>query len=255
MELIQRPRTVAAGLALIAAAVLAVSAVQAAVASLFAARICFVHEGDADDAQEWADFFAGFGAITTLIDGDDSDIEPAPLCDYFVIGPRTTWDDPEGAEAIIASGIPVLGLGEGGGHFFDAVGLTEIGHGLSALFPNVEELRVANPAYDAWSGPNPVDVEQSDTVAVYNVPTTFQMLVLEDSSDASITVDGLHPEDNSDAAIMEADEIYRRWGGDAGPENLTTEGGYVITNLLATMPRAFSLHTRFVPFISSEPLN
>jgi hypothetical protein len=165
------------------------------------------------------------------------------------------------AEAIVATGKIIVGLGNGGALFFDAAGVRAIGHGYS-MGTGQSGVRVIEPGHPAYAGPNPVTVVAGEMVELYESSFAWTVRHLDAGEGLPepipydpVYYEGYIPAAETHASILSVDDgRLRQWGSWGLPSQLTVAGRFALTNFIAwQLPQPDPLYVVFVPFIAREP--
>lgn len=157
--------------------------------------------------------------------------------EVILIGPdtgnRDTWGDPGGSQAgkLIASGLPIVGLGEGGYAFFGRAHLL-IGfdHGPLTAGTSVEAV---DPASPVWSTPNKLPLPSNHILALY-LENTPLIAVDAQPQTPGLTLTGRLPGDATHYPLIRQDK-YLLWGYVNGPTAMTAEGQQLFVNILKSL--------------------
>ena len=139
-----------------------------------------------------------------------------------------SWGDAAGtqAAALASTGLPIIGLGYGGAHFFERIGI-HIGWNVNA--EGTDPIAVAvNSADPIW---NAITLGSGGAVTLYNGTAPWTGLFSGD------VVSGVTPIATSQAApsyspITREDPRYLEWGYTLGPTAMTTSGQRLFLNAM-----------------------
>ncbi|HEX7976536.1 MAG TPA: protein kinase [Anaerolineales bacterium] len=156
----------------------------------------------------------------------------------IIIGPdtgnRDVWGDPGGSQAgkLIASGLPILGLGEGGYAFFGRAHLP-IGfdNGILASGTSVEAV---DPGSPVWSTPNKIPLPANRVLALY-LDNTPLLAVTVQGQPSGLTLIGRLPGDATHYPIVRQGDKSLLWGYVNGPTSMTAEGQQEFINIVKSL--------------------
>lgn len=189
----------------------------------------FVYSTQSADAQSFKSLLEGQGIKVTLVPYDK--ILAANWSRYHavLIGTDTgLWDDPARVNAILGSGLPVIGIGNGGGRFMDAVTSPDlfIGWGNSAYLSASNGLVFGG---DIYSYPHTVNSTPGANLRIYGSPVST--LALFDPTGNSLRL--LRSPDSPAyfPVVSEAGKFYM-WGYTGSPQGMGTTGKNLFSNLV-----------------------
>jgi subtilisin family serine protease len=175
-------------------------------------------------------------AVTQVLIGSTESSNATLLDDYAALVIDTSSgnaDDWEGREkvvnAVAQSGSPVIGIGEGGGHYFDQVG-SPFGW-LHTWYANGTEIAITSPLHPVLAGPRAVSTA-SGRVAVASSQTGFLAVYLPDPA-SSIELVGRQSNDQTHYPVV-LDRTRREgfWGFYDVPSSYTSDGWNALANLI-----------------------
>lgn len=187
-------------------------------------------------------------AFTEMLDGRGFQVDPLPLdailttdftpYEAIVVGPDTgteeMWGDPEGAwsNALFQTGLPILGLGEGGFSLFGRAQLA-IGWNNGIVFegPNVV---VVDPAHPVWTTPQQISIPANRVLTLYqdNIPA---VAVIVPAPVEDVLLIGGRRNVPAQFTIVQQDERYLLWGYAGGPADMTPVGQQAFVNALYSL--------------------
>lgn len=129
------------------------------------------------------------------------------------------------ANQIFNSGVPVLGMGDGGSYFFQAEGLSKIDEGACGTNNGNPAVSVTNAANSIWSTPNVIST--SGPVAVYSGTSVF---IYEPYSPSGAGVTDIGEDSVNTGYFPLASQTsgahnYMFWGYDVAPTGIMTTTG------------------------------
>jgi len=172
-----------------------------------------------------------------LVDAIPQDALPSTdLRQYraIVVGPDTglqeTWGDPEGAQAnaLFSSGLPILGIGQGGYALFGRAGML-IGFDRGVVGQG-RDVIVVDPNQPVWTTPFEVPISNGG-VRLYSDNADF-VAITADPPGADLRLIARVPDDPNRYLIIGQGQNYVEWGFEGGPLEMTGEGQQVFINLL-----------------------
>ncbi len=200
--------------------------------------IAFIYRNDTESSSDFESFLTqqgynvrmirqmdilstDFGGIKVVLVGHDT-------------GNDSNWGDDAGSEAqsLYASGLPILGFGEGGYALFGKFGLT-IGwrngeHG------ELKDIRIIHPGLPYWNEPYNVVIPPTKIISLYVRPTKY----------VGIHYPSRLPEIEPIASTTEKPDYYplirqsKRyilWGFEGSPSEMTGKGQRTFVNALETL--------------------
>jgi len=125
-------------------------------------------ETDMAGADDWASFLTSKGFQVARYQAHDADKIVQHQPDLIIIADDTTpvWTDMADVNAIRDSGRPVLAIGSGGSHYYDAANAS-IGWLMSGVHFGQSRIYVPNPANPLYTSPNAIAVPADGIVAVH----------------------------------------------------------------------------------------
>lgn len=156
----------------------------------------------------------------------------------IVVGPDTgqdqNWGDQGGAQAnqLLNSGLPILGVGEGGYAFFGRVGLA-IGYD-KGIKANGTDIFVVDPNSSIWSKPNQIDIPGNRVLTLYNGSQPFAAITVTASQPGLVLI-GLQANDLTHFPLIAQGDKYLLWGFSAGPSAMNSLGQQVFVNALNSL--------------------
>jgi serine/threonine protein kinase len=156
----------------------------------------------------------------------------------IVVGPDTgqdqNWGDQAGNQAnqLLNSGLPILGVGEGGYAFFGRVGLA-IGYD-KGIKASGTDIFVVDPNSSIWSKPNQIDIPGNRTLTLYNSSQPFAAITVTASQPGLVLI-GLQANDLTHFPLIAQDNKFLLWGFSAGPSAMNDLGQQVFVNALNSL--------------------
>jgi hypothetical protein len=206
-------------------------------------RAAYVHAGDTGKANDYKSFLQSQEYVVDLIPvGDVTSIDFAPY-QVILIGADTghtdgweenAWGDPDEvqANAIAAANKPVVGLGNGGSLFFQALGLN-ITWG-NAVVATGDSVFAVDPAAPFWTTPNSVGVPGDSIVGLYDGNSDYISVKLPDPIEGVLTI-GRQVNEPTQYPIVAEDGRFLLWGFNDGPADMTNRGQRLFINILRNL--------------------
>lgn len=198
-------------------------------------RLAYLHLLDTVRADEYQSFLEGNGFAVDRIPLDaisSTDFDPYAA---LIVGPDTgsegAWGDEAGeqARALEATGLPILGLGQGGASLF---GRLELAIGWpEAEISSGMEIAVVDAAQPFWSNPNPLAVTTGQAVALYAQEAEVVSIDVPEAG-ANLDLIGQLPDESNRHPLLVQDERYALWGFNRGPADMTPLGQQLLENIL-----------------------
>ena len=201
-------------------------------------NVVYIYLTDAGEAKDYQALLQAHGFKVDLMPED-----AIPGMDFskyraILVGPQTgsgnIWGDTSGNQfnGLINSGLPVLGIGEGGYAFFGKAGLA-IGwdHGVSA---NGKQLVVVDPANSLWSEPTPVPIPVDRVLDIYTNNVSFVAINVPQPIQ-NVALFGSNPSEVNQYILLREQERFFLWGFTNGPRDMTPTGQQLFLNVLESL--------------------
>ena len=137
------------------------------------------------------------------------------------------WGSAAQRSALQASGLPILGLGQGGYALFNDLGL-DLG-GVSIITGTITTTLPVTPSFSAWTSPFPL--AGSSPYQLYNDSDGLAIDLPVGSPPAGVQLIGLAPASGFTNIGLE-DLHFMLWSFNAGPTQMTSDGQRLFLNLL-----------------------
>jgi serine/threonine protein kinase len=200
--------------------------------------IAYIYTSDTNTAGNFQALLQGNNYRVALVPQDTiltTDFIPYQA---VVVGPDTgqdqNWGDQGGSQAnqLVNSGLPILGVGEGGYAFFGRIGLA-IGYD-KGVKASGTDIYVVDPNSPIWSKPHSVDIPGSRVLTLYNSSQPFAAITVTASQPGLVPI-GLQANDLTHFPLISQGDKYLLWGFSAGPSAMTTLGQQVFVNALNSL--------------------
>jgi serine/threonine protein kinase len=213
---------------------------QAAVTQTAAAprQIAYIYASDPNTAGDFQALLQGNNYQVTLVPQNvilTTDFSPYQA---IVVGPDTgldqNWGDQGGNQAnhLASTGLPTLGVGEGGYAFFGRVGLA-IGYD-KGVKDNGTDIFVVDPSSPIWSKPNKIDTSSNRVLTLYTSSQPFAAITVAASQPGLVLI-GLQANDLTHYPLIAQGDKFVLWGFSAGPSAMDPLGQQVFVNVLNSL--------------------
>lgn len=216
---------------------------QAQSATLTAAaqrRVAYIYASDGAAVNDYQSFLQSQGYV----------VDPIPMANVLftnfapykliLIGADTgnsaeyktnPWGDPGKAQAmqVANAGRPVVGLGEGGSLFFQAIGLF-INWGQSWIGSG-NDIFVNNPSAPYWNYPESISLPADQIVKLYDADSPYVAVYLPGPI-AAVTPIGRQSDNAEHYQIIAENQRFLLWGFGNGPAAMSSKGRKVFLNIL-----------------------
>jgi serine/threonine protein kinase len=200
-------------------------------------QIGYIYGTDAQTAGDFQALLQGNNYQVTLLPQNvilTTDFTPFQA---LVVGPDTgqdqNWGDQGGSQAnrLASTGLPILGVGEGGYAFFGRIALA-IGYD-KGVKANGTDILVADPNSPIWSKPNKIDIPSNHTLTLYNSSQPFAAITAAPQS--GLTLIGSDVNDSTQFPLIAQGNKYLLWGFSAGPSAMNALGQQAFINALNSL--------------------
>jgi subtilisin family serine protease len=208
--------------------------------------VAFIHGQDTSAATAYESGLEARGFDVSLVLLGSTESSNASLLnayDLIVIGPFTglnaNWGDEKVLNAVLQSGVPALGIGEGGYAFLGEAG-SSIGYpnGIHAYSPALSGMSATSPLHPALAGPRSVFVS-GGLVKVASTPQEYVAILLSSTS-SNVEVVGRRDQSYGLALVDTGRSAWlASWGFEGVPTGYTNDGWNAVANLanyLIAMP-------------------
>jgi len=203
-------------------------------------NLVYIYLTDAGEAKDYQTLLQAHGFKVDMLPEDAIPTTDFSNYQAILVGPQTgsgnIWGDTGGSQfnGLINSGLPILGIGEGGYAFFGKASLA-IGwdHGATG---NGKELQVVDPSNQLWSYPSQVPIPVDRILEIYtnnsplvviNVPIPIQ----------NVSTFGRNPSDANQYLLLREQVKYILWGFNNGPKDMTPTGQQLFINVVESLLR------------------
>ncbi len=201
-------------------------------------QIAYIYTSDTNTAGGFQALLQGNNYQVTLVTQDailTTDFSPFQA---IVVGPDTgqdqNWGDQDGNQAnnLVTTGLPILGVGEGGYAFFGRAGMA-IGwdKGTKA---NGTDIFVADPSSPIWSEPFKIDIPGNSVLTLYKSSQPFAAITVT-APQPDLVLIGRQSDDPTHFPLIGQGDKFLLWGFSAGPSAMNTLGPQVFINVLNSL--------------------
>ena len=194
-------------------------------------RLAYILKDSLDTALEYAALLEEkywLVDLLTLPEVTNSSLLPAEL---IIVGPDTghlgDWGIPTALNAVLESGKPVLGLGEGGYAFFGKRKLT-IGYPAGGGRSSGKSIVWSAGSDSIWSMPYDIPLGK-DPLQLYTNPSASREIFFEQTP-GDVIVFGYKDGFPGFANLLQEEGMYMLWGFADGPAKMTETGKRVFVN-------------------------
>jgi len=195
-------------------------------------RAAYIWKTDAATAQDYKDLLENNGLATTLIPLADVSTTDLSVFKLLVVGPDTgaggTWGDTATVNAIAQSGLPVIGLSEGGYAFFGKLGLA-IGYPQGAHGTDTTMV-VVDDSQTLYNNVYPIGATTGSPLTLYGSGTNT-VYIYSPKPPAGVVLIGRDPQSASHYPVIQQTYQYLLWGFQGGPTKMSTVGQQLFTNV------------------------
>lgn len=203
-------------------------------------NLAYVYLTDAGEAKDYQTLLQAHGFKVDLLPEDALPITNFKNYLAVLVGPQTgsgnIWGDPGGSQfnALFNSGLPILGIGEGGYAFFGKAALS-IGwnHGATG---SGKELQVVDPANLLWSEPSQIPIPVDRLLEIYTNNSSFVAINIP-APVQDVSTLGRNPSDANQYMLVRQQDKYILWGFANGPKNMTPTGQQLFVNVVESLLR------------------
>lgn len=218
----------------------ATATVQAAATQTASAprKIAYIYTSDTNTAGNFQALLQGNNYQVTLVAQDAILTTDFSTFQAIVIGPDTgqdqNWGDQDGNQAnnLVTTGLPILGVGEGGYAFFGRAGMA-IGWDKGSK-ANGTDIFVADPGSAIWSEPNKVDIPGNSLLTLYKSSQPFVAISVT-APQPDLVLIGRQSDDPTHFPLIVQGGKFLLWGFSAGPSAMDTLGQQVFVNVLNSL--------------------
>jgi hypothetical protein len=202
-------------------------------------RVVYFHLTGTDEAGDYEELLQANGFEVERLPLDAiSSVEDFGEYRAIVLGPDTgneeVWGDTQGAQVstLIGTGLPILGLGDGGAAFFRRANLA-IGWN-NASRGEGTDIVVADPANSGWSTPYQISIPDNRVLTLYSQNSSFVAINVQ-VPPADVVLIAHTTDNNNQFPIIRQGEDYLLWGFSRGPGDMTTTGQQAFVNILSSL--------------------
>ncbi len=198
---------------------------------VLARPVAFVHRYDLGGAAEVKNLLDANGFSTALLTVAESETEDFSNYSMIIIGDDTgslaDWGTPAAVAHINGSGLPILGISEGGYAFFGKLGLA-IGYHQGWHGP-ADSVYVMNPASSIYTTPNAITVPVNRILKLY-ANAVNKVAIYFPSIPSNVEAIGRETESSDHYPLVRQDNRYMLWGYGAPMSSFTPVGTSLFIN-------------------------
>lgn len=150
----------------------------------------------------------------------------------YETGNGSSWGDNTGQQAnhIATSGIPILGVGEGGYAYLGKLSLL-IGYPNGAHGSSKNSVYAVDPNSPIWKTPNNVNLPHDNILKIYDENSSYVVIYFPTPLMGTQLL-GQDPDDSRYYTILMQVDRFALWGFDKGPQAMTNQGQRLFVNIL-----------------------
>ncbi|MCP4347320.1 MAG: hypothetical protein GY795_17580 [Desulfobacterales bacterium] len=196
----------------------------------------YIYSSDNNMADTYKSFLDTNGYSTTIIPTDTAGSSDFSQFDLIIIGNDTGSLSDEIVLKINESGLPVIGIGEGGYSFFGKNNLNT-GYG-NVRNGEVNEIFVTDITHPIYNLPDKINIPDDNVVQIYT--DTLHIGIFLSPIPQNVTVLGREPSDNNHYPLVTENEKYLLWGFTGSPDSMTQTGKSIFINSVNYLTRDIS---------------
>ncbi len=199
-------------------------------------RIAYIYLTNRGLAVQFGNLLAAHGLQVDLLPQDAIPTTNISGYSAIVVGPDTgsngVWGDPQGTQAsrLSDSGLPILGIGQGGYSLFGQFSLP-IGFD-RGMEVRLSEVAAVDPGGAAWSDPYNIAVPDNQVVSLFEGRNNTVVIIVNDP--AGLILIGRRPDEATHYPLVRSDR-FLLWGFSDGPDDMTNEGRQAFINMVALL--------------------
>lgn len=203
-------------------------------------KIAYIYAHDMTRATEYQAFLTTKGYDVSLF--DTNQLGTINFADFSLImigensGYLNKWGDHLRQSQITGSGLPILGLGEGGYAYFGTQSLN-IGWGLGSHFAGTS-VYIPSPGHQIFTSPNLLSIPSDSILALYTTSTSCVVFYPFSPGDA-VSFATLSS-GSGRCVLVQQTSKYFLWGFDGSPSTLTDQGKLLLLNVINFMKKPAS---------------
>ena len=191
------------------------------------ASVVFIYSTDLASSESYRSLLEAHGISVDLVSVSASSAINYSGCGLIIVG-NDVQTQKTTASAVDRSGKPILGLGRGGGTFFDLLGL---GIGWSkGAFGSETEIYVVDTAHPIFNQPTSINVPSNRIIELYT--STQQLSIYMPSPQYGITPLGRGVLRSEYCTLIQESSRYFLWGFTNSPDYMTQAGKNLFVNVV-----------------------
>jgi hypothetical protein len=201
-------------------------------------RITYIYRNDLSARDAFETMLENHGHTVSTVHLDDVAAYSFDQTDLIIIGGDTDNSSPWGTAAAVAnitdSGLPVIGISQGGTYFFSEVGLF-IGHEHTMGVSYNHGIVVENPGHDLWSVPEHVTIPPDNMVELYTSGSYANIVYIGSGMPYDVTCVG-RPWNKPDHCGLTLEDWDGRftalWSWEGSPASMSDDAEALFRNLV-----------------------
>lgn len=190
-------------------------------------NILLIYDNDQDTALCFQDFLVSAGHSVQIVAQSELNTVNYSLYNRILIGYDTGWDNASAAP-VANTGLPIIGLGNGGYHFFGAIGL---GLGVGQYFDSLTDMVVVNPLHSLYWQPAVISVPPSGLLTLYNA-SSGKAIYVSNPANSPVFIIGRSSQYSNYYPIAQQGTRFLLWGYNGIPTAMTNTGKSLFLNAL-----------------------
>jgi hypothetical protein len=201
-------------------------------------RLAYIFLNDTGTSQAYKQLLDQTGFQVELLPQDSIMTMDFSPFQAIIVGPDTArtdgWGDEGGnqANALVGTGLPIIGLGPGGASFFGQLGLA-IGQA-NALEGDGTDSFVLDPANPLWTTPYQIPVPGNQIVNLYNTSSPYVAINLPNAP-GDVSLYARLPGEQPVYSLIRQQERYFMWGFSDSPAEMSPIGQRVFVNAVTLL--------------------
>ncbi len=203
-------------------------------------NLAYIYLTNASEAKDYQTLLQAHGFKVDLLPEDA--IPTTNFSKYLavLVGPQTgsgnIWGDLGGAQfnGLINTGLPILGIGEGGYAFFGKASLA-IGYN-NGTNGSGKALQAVDPSNLLWSEPSQIPIPVDRLLDIYTNNSSFIAINVPNPIQ-DVSALGRNPNEANQYMLVREQDKYILWGFANGPKDMTPTGQQLFVNVVESLLR------------------
>lgn len=195
--------------------------------------VAIIHHANAARMAQWAAVLDSYGYPSFGI--DEADLPGANFtgADVVLVDTQTLWYTVEGASAVDDTGLPILGLGPGGMHLYDQLGLQSgFSHTDDLVFFTQQSITIRASGSPVFKTPRNFALENGDIMRILEYGQDLYAISI-DPAPAGVTVLAAMDDNPSRSSVLLENNRFMSWGFDLSASDLNQDGRDFLGNCIA----------------------